>query len=241
MTNKISIEFDVSLQVAYFVERPNRFVIRCILDTNGEMVDAHLPDPGRLREILIPGRKVWLRPVNSPGRKTKWSAQLSETPEGNSLISLDSTLPNDLIYKALDRKAMEEFLDWSLVSREHTVGNSRFDFLLSNDDGDKLVLEVKSVTLAQDRIGFFPDAITARGRRHVRELINISKRSGWKGAILFVAQRSDVDVIRAAKHIDPKFARELANANNAGVYIFGRRCDVTPKAISLGGSVPVEC
>lgn len=240
MSKKVSIQFHAPLQVAYFIERPNRFVIRCRLESDGKVVAAHLPDPGRLKEILIPGRKLWLHPADSPGRKTKWSAKLSETPEGNSLISLDSTLPNDLIGKALGHQAMEEFSDWSLVRPEYTVGDSRFDFLLSDKDGNRLVLEVKSVTLAQDRVGLFPDAITKRGRRHVSELIDIGRKTGWKGAILFVAQRSDIDIIRAAPHIDPDFAKELAKAKKAGVFIFGRRCHITLDGISLGGRVPVR-
>jgi sugar fermentation stimulation protein A len=249
MTKNISVFYGTDLEEAMFLERPNRFLIRCVLtegvDANeaiarGSILEAHLPDPGRLKELLIPGQRVWLRSVNNPKRKTKWSAVLCERPGGAGLVSLDSTLPNRLIAKALAEGVMEEFKGWSFVRSEFKMGHSRWDFLLAGPDQRQLVLEVKSVTLVEDGVGLFPDAITARGAKHLRELAQIAQRHGWEAAVLFVMQRDDAARIEAAHSIDPNFAEALAEAKAAGVSVYGRRCRITLKEVILEDPVPVS-
>jgi sugar fermentation stimulation protein A len=196
-----------------------------------------LADPGRLRELLLPEKSIWLRPASNPERKTRWSAVLVESPGGDELVSLDSTLPNRLIRTALAGGSLEEFAEWRLERAEVTMGRSRLDFLLSQ--GPKsLVLEVKSVTLVEDGVALFPDAVTERGARHVTELEEIAKRPGWEAAVLFVLQRRDGQEIRAARAIDPKFANALTRARDAGVRVLGRRCRVYPDRVELGPPVP---
>lgn len=246
---KTSISLGTNLEEGLFLDRPNRFLIRCELKRKsgevvsrpgGQVAEAHLSDPGRLRELLVPGRRVWLRPVHKPGRKTKWSAVLCERPEGSGFVSLDSTLPNRLIARALADGAIEEFTGWLLVSSEFKMGHSRWDFLLEKPAGTRLLLEVKSVTLVENKVGFFPDAVTVRGAKHLRELAQVAQRPGWKAAVLFVMQRDDAVRIEAARAIDPVFAGALAEAKTAGVRIFGRRCKVTLTNITLGDRVPVS-
>lgn len=250
------------LAEARFVERPNRFLVRCRLrdapaDTlpagvgagnggpaeeegrEGPLVEAHLPDPGRLRELLVPGRRLRLRHEPSPRRKTDWTAALVETPSGGAWVSLDTTLPNRLVEAGLRSGYLEEFAGWRLEGWEVTVGASRLDFLLSRGDGRRLALEVKSVTLVVDGEGRFPDAVTARGARHVRELAEVARRDGWEAAVLFVAQRLDVERVVADPEIDPEFASALEAARAAGVRALARRCRVTPARVELGGRVPV--
>jgi sugar fermentation stimulation protein A len=101
-------------------------------------------------------------------------------------------------------------------------------------------LEVKSVTLVEDGIGLFPDAVTERGARHVRELAELAAQPGWEAAILFVLQRHDATVIKAARRIDPKFADALKKAKEAGVRILGRRCHVFLDRVELGESVSAD-
>lgn len=233
-----------------FVERPNRFIVRCAPGAVRErasdygahesdvIYQAHLADPGRLRELLIPGRRLWLRAAaDAPHRRTRWSAVLVESPDGRGLVSVDTTLPNRLAWEALRRRAVDELADWELDAREVTLGASRIDFVLRRGS-ERLALEVKSVTLVEDGAGLFPDAVTARGARHVRELIRIAAEPGWQAAILFVLQRADGRSIRAAEHIDPEFARVLGEAREAGVRILGRRCDVSLHRLTLGAAVP---
>jgi sugar fermentation stimulation protein A len=153
------------------------------------------------------------------------------------LVSLDSTLPNRLIRKALAERALAEFAGWDLVRWEVTLGRSRFDFLLSDARGRQMVVEVKSVTLVENGVGLFPDAVTERGARHVRELAELAGQEGWEAAVLFVLQRSDASEIRAARAIDPKFAEALLEAEEAGVRILGRRCRVYNDQVELGDPI----
>ena len=228
------------LTQARFQSRPNRFLLKVLLEDTGSQVDAHMADPGRLRELLLPGKRLWLRPASNPKRKTRWSAVLVESPDGSGLISLDSTLPNRLASQALRRRSISELSDWGLVRAEVKMGRSRFDFLLARGETEQLVLEVKSVTLVEDGIAFFPDAVTERGARHVRELTEIAGQPGWEAAVLFVLQRPDAREIRAAKRIDPKFSEALMKAEEAGVKVFGRRCSVFLDRVELHGAVPVS-
>lgn len=228
---------------ARFLERPNRFVVHARL-RNGRRAVAHLADPGRLLELLVPGRRLWLRHASSPTRKTQWSAALVETPDASGLVSLDTGLPNRLIGRALEENALEELGAWRLERGEHTVGRSRFDFLLRRRGGGRgprqMLLEVKSVTLVEDRIGLFPDAVTARGARHVRELTELQRSGDWATAVLFVLQRPDADRIMPDAAIDPDFTRGLAHARRAGVRLLGRRCLVDLEGLTLGPAVPVR-
>jgi sugar fermentation stimulation protein A len=197
-----------------------------------------MADPGRLRELLLPGKRLWLRRAANPHRKTRWTAVLVESPSGGELVSLDTTLPNRLVGEALRALALEEFRGWVLERTEVTIGRSRLDFLLAREENRRLALEVKSVTLVEGGVALFPDAVTERGARHVRELAEVAGRPGWEAAVLFLLQRSDGREIRTARSIDPGFAEALEEAKAAGVKILGRRCRVYLDRVELGPSVP---
>jgi sugar fermentation stimulation protein A len=239
--------FPGNMVEARFVARPNRFLLHCELDgaagsagaTASRLVPVHLADPGRLKELLLPGQRVWIRPAASATRKTAWSAVLVEAPGGAGLVSVDTTMPNRLVHRALVAGALEELRGWTLERAEWRHGRSRIDFLLAREDR-KLALEVKSVTLVEDGVALFPDAITARGARHVRELADLARQDGWAAAILFVLQRDDAHRIEAARSIDPAFADALADARSAGVRILGRRCRVTLTHLELAEPVPAS-
>jgi sugar fermentation stimulation protein A len=240
----IRVHFPPGLCEARFVARPNRFLLHCELPADGEaagpagpVVEVHLADPGRLKELLLPGKRVWIRPAASATRRTAWTAVLVESPDGRGVVSVDTTMPNRLIHQALAAGALAEFDGWALERAEWTHGRSRIDFLLARN-AERLALEVKSVTLVVDGVALFPDAVTTRGARHVRELAELATRPGWHAAILFVLQRDDAHRIEAARSIDPAFADALAHARAAGVRILGRRCRVTPETLHLAAPVP---
>ncbi len=263
---EIQIRFRGPLVEARFVERPNRFLLRCELARSADLtparirerapgvpdaddeecvVEVHMADPGRLKELLIPEKRVWIRHAASPSRRTDWSAVLVESPDGSGLVSLNTTLPNRLIHRALEARALEELEGWELERAEFAMGRSRIDFLLAREPSRKLALEVKSVTLVEGGVALFPDAVTARGARHVRELTAIAgtvddSGARWEAAILFVLQRDDAHRIEAARSIDPDFADALAEAKAAGVRILGRRCHVTTEGLALGPPVPAS-
>jgi len=224
---------------AHFIHRPNRFLLQVRLEDTGELVEAHMADPGRLKELLLPEKRIWLRPASNPHRKTRWTAVLVESPDGKELVSLDTTLPNRLIGEALREKSLEELVEWDFVRGEVAMGRSRLDFLLSASGGRQMALEVKSVTLVDAGVGLFPDAVTERGARHVRELAEIAQRPLWEAAVLFVLQRADGEKIRAARSIDSRFADSLSRAEESGVRVLGRRCEVHEDRLELGGAVPV--
>ncbi len=224
------------LRECAFVERPSRFLVHVRLPGQGGVITAHLPDPGRLRELLLPGVRMWIRAAPGAHRKTQWSAVLVESPSAEGLVSLDTTLPNRLVGRALERDALPEFGEYRLERAEFPHGRSRFDFLLQGR-ATKMVLEVKSVTLVEDGVALFPDAITERGARHVRELGALAREDGWEAAVLFILQRADADRIEAARSIDPEFADALAEAKVAGVRILGRRCMVTLAGVTLAEKV----
>lgn len=234
-----SVAIPGPLTRARFVERPNRFLVRVGLDEGpeeGDVVEAHLPDPGRLEELLLPDAAMWLRPATGSTRRTRWTAVLVERPDGEGLVSLDTSLPNRLAATALLAGAVEELADWTVERAEWAHEGSRFDFLMARGE-ERLVVEVKSVTLVEDRTALFPDAVTARGARHVRELTALARRPGWHAAVLFILQRPDADRIVAARSIDPVFADALAEAGAGGVRILGRRCRVEEDRVTLGDAV----
>lgn len=218
-----------------FISRPNRFL--AVVDLQEKRVEAHLPDPGRLRELLIPGRRVWVRSAQGSGRKTRYTLAMVESGSGE-LVSVVTTLPNLLVAEALEAGRVGELEGWRIVSREYGWGRSRFDFLLTDTGQRRLVLEVKSVTLVEGCRALFPDAVTARGERHVRELV-AARGSGVEAALLFVVQRRDAESVTAASAIDPKFAAALEEASRAGVRLIGYRCRVTLEEAILADPIPV--
>jgi sugar fermentation stimulation protein A len=198
-----------------------------------------MADPGRLEELLAPEKRIWLRAASNPERRTRWTAVLVESTRDGELVSVDTTLPNRLIAAALAKRGMDELRAWELDRAEAKIGGSRLDFLLSNRHGRRMALEVKSVTLVEGAVGLFPDAVTERGARHMKELVEIASRPGWEAGVLFVLQRADAREIRAARKIDPTFAAALSLAREAGVRILGRRCRVFLDRVELGDSVSV--
>lgn len=193
------------LHRARFVERPNRFVIRAELGS-GELVDAYLPNPGRLRELLLPDAAVLLtrRAATSTG-KTDFTA-VGVLRRGRPIM-LHTHLTNAAARALIEAGEIEELEGARVVSAEHTVGRSRFDFLLERR-GAPLLLEVKSCTLVSERVAMFPDAVTARGARHVRELAELS-RQGRATAVLFVVHWPEARIFAPDYHTDLEFARAL--------------------------------
>lgn len=239
MTGLPFLAWGAPLVEARFASRPNRFLVRACLDGGAE-VDAHLADPGRLKELLVTGRRMGLRPeMPSPTRRTLWTAVLVESPEGEEWVSLDTTMPNRLMRAALADRALSELRTWKLAGWEVPFGRSRLDFLLQDPGGRRMYVEAKSVTLVRDGVALFPDAVTARGTRHLEELVR-ARREGHEAAVLFVLQRRDAHRIVAARAIDPDFADALARAASAGVCVLGRRCSVGWEGIRLGGRVAAE-
>jgi len=194
---------------ARFFDRPNRFLVRCHCD--GQEVRAFLPNPGRLRELLLPGRTLYLAREVSVGRKT--SLTVVGVERDGSPIMLHTHLTNVAVGRLLEERLIPAFEDATITRREVKVGNSRFDFLLKDEKGD-ILLEVKSCTLFGEQVAMFPDAITARGSRHLRELAELA-RSGQRTAVVFLIHWPKAKVFMPDYHTDLCFARTLLDVRHS--------------------------
>lgn len=191
-----------------FVRRPNRFVALC--SVNGAEVPCHLPNPGRLWEILIPGAELIL--TETPHGKTAFTVAGSRSPEGTLLLHTQRT--NDLVHSLILSEAAPFLKGCRIVRREAAAGSSRFDFLLSGPGGKPRFLEVKSCTLLGQGGSMFPDAPSDRAVRHVLELTALA-RKGTSCAVLFVVHSDRPEWFLPDFHTDPSFARVLAEGKDA--------------------------
>lgn len=220
---------------ARFVDRENRFRVRVRIDQTEDL--AYLANPGRLKELLIPGQTVWLSPAMSPARKTDYNLTLIE--HRDILVSLDSHLPNRLMTKALRARLIPGLEGFHHVESEVPLGKSRLDFLLKNDEGARRWVEVKSVTLVNERVAQFPDAPTQRGRRHLRELIDVVEQ-GDRASVLFVVQREDAVAFSPHDQTDPGFGELLRAAAAASVEVRAFRCNVSLARLCLDDEIPTS-
>jgi len=218
-----------------FLVRENRFRARVRLA--GREVAAHVPNSGRLTELLAPGRHVLLADARAPHRVTDYDLSMVELP--HTLVSIDARLPNDLVQEAFEDGALPQFAGLTSAQREVRHGESRLDFLLEADgDADQCLVEVKSVTLVQQGIARFPDAMTERGSRHLRELRR-AHREGARAAVVFVIQRGDARAFGPHDESDPLFGEVLREVAAAGVEVYAHTCRVTSHEIDLQRQVPV--
>jgi sugar fermentation stimulation protein A len=220
---------------ATFIKRDNRF--RVTVQVERHPVWAHLPNSGRLKELLVPGRRVLLRAAQAPGRLTAYDLLMVDLD--GTLVSIDARKPSPLLYEALRAGQLEEFAGYSEVRREVTYGQSRLDLLLEGgpDDG-RCFIEVKSVTLVEDGVALFPDAPTQRGRRHLGELAR-ARAEGHRAAVAFVVQRDDATRFAPHDDADPAFGQALREAAQAGVEVHAYKCWVSEGEIVLNAPLPV--
>lgn len=238
MKQNLILPFPEALKKMTFIERPNRFILHCYFEESKEIERVHLADPGRLVELLTEGATIYVLPSRNPNRKTKWTAVYVDW--NGRYVSINTTYPNKLVELVLRHNKIHELASYQWVKSEYTYGSSRWDFLLENEFGEQLLLEVKSVTMEKDGIGLFPDAVTKRGTKHVTELTSIVKDGKIKGAILFIVQREDINIVTGATSIDPVFSKCLKEAEAAGVLLLSYTCILTDKGIALGKSIPVD-
>jgi len=215
-----------------FCKRDNRF--RATVEVDGIETWAHVPNSGRLGELFLPERPVWLVPAARPGRITDYDLVL--VAHERTLVSVDARLPNTLLTEAIANDSL--FGDYQTIEREITHGHSRLDLRLTGMNGP-LWIETKSVTLVEGDTALFPDAPTSRGRRHLDELASIAT-AGDKTAIVFVVQRADAEQLRPYHENDEAFAISLSNAHRAGVEVRAYTCQVTLDGICIARPIPVH-
>ncbi|SCY10552.1 sugar fermentation stimulation protein A [Pseudobutyrivibrio sp. AR14] len=209
---------------AKFISRPNRFIAH--VEVHGEEIKVHVKNTGRCKELLIPGRTVYLEKASNPDRKTPFDLVAVETPIG--IVNIDSQAPNAVVKEWLMKQ------DYDLVVPEYKYGNSRIDFYMAKGE-DKYLLEVKGCTLIKDGIGYFPDAPTERGVKHLRELTAAIDK-GYKAMAAFVIQVEGVSEVRPNIETHPEFGVALTEAKNAGVEVLNLECNVKKDELTIKAS-----
>lgn len=217
---------------AVFLSRPNRFIAQVELD--GRVETVHVKNTGRCKELLVPGRAVWLEGSDNPARKTRFD--LVAVDKGGLLINMDAQAPNQVFAEWARAGGFREGL--ALLRPETAWGQSRFDFYWEDAAGGKGFVEVKGCTLEQDGLALFPDAPTQRGVKHLHEL-SAAQGEGYACAVCFILQMKGCALFCPNEGTHPQFGAALRQAAQAGVEVLAMDCQVTPDSLTVDRPVPV--
>ena len=234
------MRFPRALVSGTLVQRYKRFLADVRLHDGGALTTAHCPNSGSLLGCNAPGSAAWLLDSENDARRCRYTWVLVRV--GRTLVNVDTGIANRVIHEAVLAGAIPELRGYRRVRREVAYGRrSRVDLLLEDRPGDArpCYVEVKSTTLAQGRVALFPDSVTERGLKHLRELQRAVRR-GARAVNLFFLNRGDARVFRPADAIDPEYGRELRRAARRGVELLALRARVTARGVTLGRAVPIE-
>jgi sugar fermentation stimulation protein A len=204
---------------AKFIARPNRFIAQ--VEVDGRVETVHVKNTGRCKELLVSGCTVFLTEPGTPQRKTKYDL-VAVIKDNGLLINIDSQAPNKVAAEYLQSQ------NYDVIIPEYTYGDSRIDFYMEKKAGRKVeryLMEVKGCTLERDGIGYFPDAPTERGVKHIHELIK-AKKAGYHAILAFVIQMDGVTEVRPNIETHPEFGKVFDKAKKAGVEILFIPCHV---------------
>jgi sugar fermentation stimulation protein A len=230
------MEFDQNLLPGILVRRYKRFLADVQLQES-RIITVHCPNSGSMLGCSKPGSPVMLSCSDNPRRKYSYTLELVQA--GTVWVGVNTALTNRLVREALEKGVIKEFGKLDAISQEiKTSDNTRLDFLLE-EKGKKIFMEVKNCSLAEDRVAMFPDAVTTRGTKHLRELAML-KAQGHKAAVFFCVQRRDTDCFIPASHIDPLYAETLAKVAADGVMVLAYQADVSPREIRIASKLPVK-
>jgi sugar fermentation stimulation protein A len=227
------MNFEDKLISAQFVKRYKRFFVD--VKINGKIITAHCPNTGSMYGLLKKGNKVWLTKSNNPNRKLKYTLQIIE--DKKKKVGVNTHLTNKIVLEALQNNLIKEFDKKIEIKPETKFGiNTRFDFLVTKNNL-KSFIEVKNVTLSRKKgIAEFPDAVTSRGLKHIKELIKANEK-GYKIYILYLIQRDDCKSFKIAEDIDPEYSDTLLKAVKKNLNVLCFDCKFSPKGIRLNQKV----
>ncbi|MEJ6393371.1 DNA/RNA nuclease SfsA [Gymnodinialimonas sp. 2305UL16-5] len=234
------MRFPSPLVPARLIRRYKRFLADCVLD-DGQEITAHCPNPGSMMGLRDENARIWLLPNDDPKKKLKYGWRLVELPDGH-FAGIDAGLPNRLVKDALAEQQIEALDGYGIIRPEQRYGSekSRIDFLLSEPGRPDAYVEVKNCHLRRDADwAEFPDCVTERGAKHLRELTAIAQQGGL-AVMLYVVQRTDCARFRLAPDLDPAYAQAFDIARAAGVEILCHGTEITPEGIVLSGPLPVD-
>lgn len=232
------IPFTPQLQGGMLLRRYKRFLADVRLD-DGREITVHCPNTGSMKGCAEPGSRIWVRLEQKVGRKLPGSWELVESQPGG-LACIHSARANTVVATALALDLIAPLAGYANVRAEVRLpgGESRFDFLLSGPG--ECVVEVKSVTMAlEGGVGAFPDAVSLRGQKHLRELTELAA-GGRRACLLFCVMHAGIDQVRPADEIDPEYGRLLRVAASSGVEVIAWSVIPTPRGLELAGQLPVR-
>lgn len=228
--------FSTNLQKARFEKRYKRFFVDAVLE-DGTRVTAHCPNTGSMKSCLIPGATIWLSFNDSPNRKLKWTWELIETDGG--FIGVNTAMPNRIVEQAIKSNLIPELSGYLDVKAEVKYGTkSRIDLLLTSPQKPECYIEIKNTTLLDGSHVLFPDAVTERGQKHLKDLEGVV-RSGKRAVIFFLVNRPEGRAFKPADHIDPVYGELLRQVCKNGVEALAYRAVHTTKGIGVGERVPI--
>ncbi|CDL82068.1 DNA/RNA nuclease SfsA [Xenorhabdus szentirmaii] len=231
------MQFASPLKPATLIRRYKRFLAD-VLTPEGETLTIHCANTGAMTGCATPGDTVWYSTSDNPKRKYPNSWELTHTQHGH-WICVNTLRANDLVHEAIAKKVISELSDYEQIKREVSYGKekSRIDLLLESKQKVNCYIEVKSVTLLQGNYGYFPDAVTIRGQKHLRELSLIAQQ-GQRAVLFFAVLHSGINQVAAAKHIDHDYAFLLEQAAKSGVEVICYLADITEDGMFLGEKLP---
>jgi sugar fermentation stimulation protein A len=217
------------------VRRYKRFLADIELE-DGSLVTAHTPNTGSMQQCAVPGQQVLLSKSDNPKRKLAWSWELVRVNE--HWVDINTHRANRVVEEALRNNVLRCFQNYS-VRPEFPFAESRIDFMLEGAN-EKVLLEVKNVTLCcQPGVACFPDAVTKRGQKHLRDLM-LAKEQGWRAVIFFLVQRGDAQTFSPADEIDAEYGRLLREAVSCGVEALAYRTRVSPESSKVDQQIPIR-
>jgi len=230
------MNFENKLIPGEFIKRYKRFFVD--VKINNQIITAHCPNPGSMMGLLKKNNKVWVTEANNKKRKLKYTLQIIK--DGGSKVGVNTHLTNKIVLHALEKNLIKDFNQIINIKSEQAFGkNTRFDFFLE-EKTNKSFLEVKNVTLKREsNIAEFPDSVTARGTKHLNELIN-AKIKGFNAYLLFVIQREDCNEFKIAKDIDTEYSKTLIKALKYDVKIICYDCKFSSKGIILNNKIKFQ-
>ena len=230
------MKFKERLLQGILIKRYKRFFVD--IKYQDKTITAHCPNSGSMMGLLKLGNSVWFTQSNDPKRKLKYTLQMIGI--NKKLVGINTHLTNKIVLEALEKKKIKSLSSFFNIKSEVKFSdNTRFDFLISNDK-EKCFLEVKNVTLVRENnIAEFPDAITSRGTKHLRELIN-AKKKGYKSCILYLIQREDCKSLKIAKDIDEEYKNTFDTALKKGVKILCYDCKLNNEEIRINNQIYYE-
>ncbi len=236
------MRFPSSLKRGVLIKRYKRFLSDVTLDT-GETITATCPNTGSMRGLCEPGTPVWVSVSDSPTRKYKhtWELVENDAGRGNGFVGINTHHPNKIVSESIEKGRIKSLKGYGTFKREQKYGeNSRIDILLDDEAKGRVYIEVKNVTMMRKPgLAEFPDAVTARGAKHLEELGNMVDE-GHRSVMLYLIQRTDATRFTLAQDIDPNYWEAFCTARKRGVEALAYVCDISTEGISIARSVPLK-